>query len=181
MNTKERIELKRKLREIAKSESPMNMNTCDYFKQIFDEVKPTQNEITNMIYYMIKDYYYNIEDHELTIIEFLMQHLTHSNKGHLKLSVLYLAAMYNSCEHTFKLLLKYDIQIVDEVFESAKRYVAELKTHKFMYPYIDQDEATRMYETIYSKRRIQQIGHLKTSIQAQKCNSKIASSSKSNN
>jgi hypothetical protein len=38
MNTKERIELKRKLREIAKSESPMNMNTCDYFKQIFDEV-----------------------------------------------------------------------------------------------------------------------------------------------
>lgn len=181
MNTKEKIELKRKLREIAKSESPMNMNTCDYFKQIFAEVKPTQKEITNMIYYMVKDYYYNIEDHELNIIEFLMQHLTDSNKGYLKLSVLYLAAMYNSCEHTFKLLLKYDIQIVDEVFKSAKRYVAELKTHKFMYPYIDQDEATRMYETIYSKRRIQQIGHLKTSIQAQKCNSKIASSSKSNN
>ena len=179
MNTK-RIELKRKLREIAKSDNPLNQSECDYFKQIFDEVKLTQKEIINMIYYMVKDYYYNIEDHELNIIEFLMQHLTHSNKGHLKLSVLYLAAMYNSCEHTFKLLLKYDIQIVYEVFESAKRYVAELKTHKFLEPYIDQDEATRMYETIYNKRRIQHIGHLKTSIQAQKCNNKIASSIKNN-
>lgn len=64
MENKERIELKRKLREISKSEYPIDNETYNFFMETVNEVNPTQKEMINMIHNLMKFYYLDENDIE---------------------------------------------------------------------------------------------------------------------
>ena len=164
MLNRERLNQKRILRNITKSDYPIDEESCDYFIQYLSEADFTQNEIINMIYNLFNDYYYEDDDNELIIADLLLKQLKNEYKNHLKLSVLYIVALDACCQNILNLLLKYNIAITSEVMTFVNNYIVDLKSRKYIFSTTNQNETLKMYDEIYIFHRIQKIVHLKSSM-----------------
>lgn len=168
MENKERIELKRKLREISKSEYPIDNDTYNFFLETVNEVNPTQKEMINMIHNLMKFYYLDENDIELNLADFLLNKITNENLNHYKLSSLYYVAICNNCIPVFEMLLIYNIPVIQEVYDDLNEYVKNLEEYRFMNPFVNFFEVKDMFEDLTIHYRKNKIEHLKSNIAASK-------------
>lgn len=167
MEKKERIELKRKLREISKYEYLIDNNTCNFFVQTVNEVNPTQKEMINMIYNLMKFYYLDENDTELYLADYLLNKIKNENLNHYKLSSLYYVAIYDNCIPVFEMLLRYNIPVIQEVYDDLNEYVKNIEGYNvFMYPFLNLFEIKEMFEDLTIQFRKNKIEHLKSNIAA---------------
>lgn len=164
MRNKERLNLKRILRDITKSDYPIDEESRDYFIQHFNEAKFTQKEIINMIYNLFNDYYYEDDDYELIIVDLLLMKLQNEYKKNQKLSLFYFVALDDCCQNKLNLLLKYDVAITSEVMTVVNNYVIDLKSKKNTFSTSYMNETLKIYDKINMYHRIQKIVHLKSSM-----------------
>lgn len=152
---KDRMTLKKELKAIAQSTCKMDTDIFNYFMNNVYKVGFNDREIVYLIWDLLNGYYYEKEDLELYVADFLFNETT--IKNHTKFNELYVESYINNCNAVFDLLIKHNIIIIPEVIESAESYFENVQ-YDIYYRFVRVkvlDEYKNMLNTlkIYSRKQ----------------------------
>jgi len=153
MNKKERMVLKKELKAIAKSDIKIDKEIYTYFMDNVKGVKFTDNEVVYLIHNFIYGYYFEEEDLEIKIVDFLFTQTT--IKNHEKFDQLYIDSFENCCNASFELLIKHNIIILPKVILFAESYFKCIEHEIYFFIVQKIDEYKYMLNTlkIYSRKQ----------------------------
>ena len=151
---KNRNTIKQELKAIAKSKIKLDKKVYDYFMDNIN-IGMTDKEIVNMIYNILFGYYYEKNDFEFKIADFLLSQT--SLKNHRKFNKLYFESFVNNCNVVFELLIKHNVVIVEEVVEYMEGYLGSIEFDIYHYVLDEINDYRDMLYTIKRFTRKQKI------------------------
>jgi len=160
MYKKERKIIKKELTTIAKSGTMIDMQVYDYFMDNLDSVKFNEREIVYLIHSLVNGYFYQKDDFEYKIADFLFTQT--SIKNHLKFDMLYVESFVNNSNDIFELLLRHNVVIVKEVVEYAEEYLESIEFDIYYYVVDEINDYHSMLNTLKLNTRKQKIENIRS-------------------
>lgn len=171
---KSRMILKKELKAIAQSNFKIDTEVYNYFMNNIYKVGFTNRELIYLIYDLISGYFYEKEDLEISIADFLLNETTIRN--HAKFNELFIESYVCNCKAIFELLVKHNVIIEPEVIEFTENHfeTIEYDIYYYVVEEIDEiDEMKNMLNTLKLNFRKQKIENIRNRSKIRLINDKI--------
>ncbi len=156
---KKRMTIKKELKAIAQSTYKMDNLAFNYFMNNVIKVGFNDREKVYLIWDLLNGYYYEKEDLEFYIADFLLNETT--MKNHEKFKILYIESYISNCYAISELLIKHNIIIEAEVIEFAESYFENVQNDKYYRLVNEIDEYKNMLDKLKIYFRKQKIENIK--------------------
>ena len=120
----------------------------------------TDKEIVNMIHSILFGYYYENDDFEYKIADFLLSQT--SIKNHPKFDMLFVESFVNNCNAIFELLIKHNVVIEEAVVKYMEGYLGSIEFDIFHFVFDEINDYRSMINTIKLFTRKQKIEKIRS-------------------
>lgn len=162
--------LKKELKAIAQSDFKIDTEIYNYFMNNVYKVGFTNRELIYLIYDLLCGYFYEKEDLETSIADFLFNETI---RNHAKFNELFIESYVCNCKAIFELLLKHNVIIEPEVIEFTENHFKSIEYDIYYYVVEEIDEMKSMLNTLKLNFRKQKIENIRNRSKIRLINDKI--------
>jgi len=120
-----RMTVKKELKAIAQSNNGIDKQEYDYFMDNIKHIGFTDREIGYLIFDLLYGYWFQKDDYELKIADFLFNQT--SNRSHPRFNDLFIDSFFDYSIVTFELLLRNNVTIEETVIENIEMHLEDIE------------------------------------------------------